>query len=241
MFNGIRKSLFLLSLKPILFLLKRAVKPERETKMLNEKIAGLLKSREEADVKCDEARKVLASAGKVRSGIQTKIAKAFAEGFTGSDEEILFMLDWENSSDEMYAFRSKFLIERKLGEVGYNTSSRQYGVGVNLYNDEADLRVAAAALKDLFRAIKPVKCDGWAGKGTEYVLVHLNISSVVEYEKFSDNVYLVKEGELYQVTTIERRRNTVIADWSEDIAEVMIKAKAYLEENYGYGEDSDED
>lgn len=209
--------------------------------MLNEKIAGLLKSRDEADVKCEEARKVLASAGKVRSGLQTKIAKAFAESFTGSDEEILFMLDWENSSDEMYAFRSKFLIERKLGEAGYNTSSRQYGIGVNLYNDEADLRVAAEALKDLFRVIKPVKCEGWAGKSTEYVKVELNISSVVEYEKFSDSVYLIKEGDLYQATTIERRHNKVIVDWSEDIAEVMIKTKEYLESYYGYSEDDEYD
>ena len=207
--------------------------------MLNEKIAGLLKSREEAEVKCEEARKVLDSAGNVRSGIQTKIAKAFAESFTGSDEEILFMLDLDNSSDAMYAFRSKFLAERKLREAGYNTVSRQYGIGVNLHNDEADLRVAAEALKDLFRVIKPVKCDGWAGKGTEYVKVELNVSSVVEYEKFSDNVYLVKEGDLYQATTIERRHNKVIADWSEDIAEVMIKAKEYLESHYGYREDDE--
>ena len=207
--------------------------------MLNEKIAGLLKSREEANVKCEDARKVLDSAYRVRSGIQTKIAKAFADGFTGSDEEILFMLDLDNSSDEMYAFRSKFLAEKKLKEAGYNTSSRQYGIGVNLYDDEADLRVAAEALKDLFRVIKPVKCDGWAGKGTEYVKVELNISSVVEYEKFSDNVYLVKEGDLYQATTIERRHNKVIVDWSEDIAEVMIKAKDYLESHYGYREDDE--
>lgn len=205
--------------------------------MLNEKIADLLKSRKDADVKCEEARKILASAGKVRSSIQTKIAKTFAESFTGSDEEVMFMLDWENSSDEMYAFRSKFLAERKLQEAGYNTSSLQYGIGVNLYNDEADLRVAAVALKDLFRVIKPVKYDGWAGKGTEYVLVNLNVSSVVEYEKFSDNVYLVKEGDLYQATTIERRHNKVIAGWSEDIAEVMIKTKEYLESHYGYRED----
>lgn len=209
--------------------------------MLNEKIAGLLKSREEADNKLVEAQKIVNAAGKVRSGIQTKIAKAFAEGFTGSDEEILFMLDLDNSSDEMYAFRSKFLAERKLREAGFNTVSRQYGIGVNLYDDEADLRVAAEALKDLFRVIKPVKCDGWAGKGTEYVLVHLNISSVVEYEKFSDNVYLVKEGDLYQATTIERRHNKVIVDWSEDIAEVMIKAKEYLESHYGYNEDDEYD
>lgn len=209
--------------------------------MMNEKIAGLLKLREEADVKCDEARKVLASAGKVRSGLQTKIAKAFAEGFTGSDEDILFMLDWENSSNEMYEFRSKFLAERKLQEAGYYTDTLQYGIGVNLYNNEAELRVAAEALKDLFRVIKPVKFNGWAGKETEYVLVNLNISSVVEYEKFGDNVYLVKEGDLYQATTIERRHNTVIADWSEDIAEVMIKAKEYLESHYGHDESDDWD
>lgn len=208
--------------------------------MLNEKIAGLLKSREEADVKCDEARKVLATAGKVRSGIQTKIAKEFSEGFTGSDEEILFMLDFENSSDDMYAFRSKFLGERKLREAGYNTSSRQYGIGVNLYNDEADLRIAATALKDLFRLIKPVNFDGWSGKGSEYVKVELNISSVVEYEKFSDNVYLVKEGDLYQATTLGHRNNYMITEWSEDIAETMIEAKRYLESHYGYDENDDE-
>lgn len=208
--------------------------------MLNEKIADLLKSRQEADVKHDELKKVAEEAWKVRVDLQNKIGKVFADGFTGSNEEILFMLDLDNNSDAMYQFRSKFLDDKKLKEAGYHIDARQYGIAVNLYNDEAGLRLAAVALKSLFPLIKPVVMDGLNINKTEYTLVHLNISSVVEYEQFSDNVYLVKEGELYQATTIERRRNKVIVDWCDDIAEVIIKAKEHLESHYGYTDEDEE-
>jgi len=209
--------------------------------MLNEKIAILLESRKEAGEKHAELKKRADDAWKECSDLQNKIGQAFAESFTGTNEEIQFMLDLDNSSDAMYNFRSKFLAEKKLKEAGYHIDSRQHGIAVNLYNDEADLRSAAEALKSLFPLIKPTVMNGWNGKETKYTLVNLNISSVVDYEKFSDNVYLVKEGDLYQATTIENRHNKVIADWSDDIAEVMIKAKEYLESHYGHDESDDWD
>lgn len=209
--------------------------------MLNEKIANLLESRKEAGVKHAELKKHADDAWKECSDLQNKIGQTFAESFTGSDEEIQFMLDLDNSSDAMYNFRSKFLAEKKLKEAGYHIDARQYGIAVNLYNDEEDLRSAAEALKSLFPLIKPVVMDGWNGSKTEYILIHLNIASVADYEKFPDNVYLVKEGELYQATTIERRHNKVIIDWSDNIAEVIIKAKEYLSSNYGYDENENWD
>ncbi len=207
--------------------------------MLNEKIANLLESRKEAGEKHAELKKRADAAWKECSDLQNKIGQAFAESFTGTNEEIQFMLSLDNNSDAMYLFRSKFLAEKKLKEAGYHTDTRQLGIAVNLYNDEADLRSAAEALKSLFPLIKPVVMNGWNGKETKYTLVNLNISSVVDYEKFSDNVYLIKEGDLYQATTIENRHNKVIADWSDDIAEVMIKAKEYLEYYYGHDESDD--
>lgn len=209
--------------------------------MLNEKIANLLESRKEAGEKHAELKKRSDDAWKECSDLQNKIGQAFAESFTGTNEEIQFMLSLDNNSDAMYLFRSKFLADKKLKEAGYNIEERQYGIAVNLYNDEADLRLAAEALKSLFSLIKPTVMNGWNGKETKYTLVNLNISSVVDYEKFSDNVYLVKEGDLYQATTIENRHNKVIADWSDDIAEVMIKAKEYLESHYGHDESDDWD
>lgn len=209
--------------------------------MLNEKIANLLESRKEAGEKHAELKKCADDAWKKCSDLQNKIGQAFAESFTGTNEEIQFMLSLDNNSDAMYLFRSKFLAEKKLKEAGYYTDTRQHGIAVNLYNDEADLRLAAEALKSLFPLIKPVVMNGWNGKETKYTLVNLNISSVVDYEKFSDNVYLVKEGDLYQATTIENRHNKVIADWSDEIAEVMIKAKEYLESHYGHDESDDWD
>lgn len=207
--------------------------------MLNEKIANLLESRKEAGEKHAELKKFADDAWKECSALQNKIGQAFAESFTDTNEEIQFMLDLDNNSDAMYNFRYKFLADKKLKEAGYHIDSRQYGIAVNLYNDEADLRSAAEALKSLFPLIKPTVMNGWNGKETEYTLVNLNISSVVDYEKFSDNVYLVKEDDLYQATTIERRHNNVIVDWSDDIAEVMIKAKEYLESHYGHNESDD--
>lgn len=208
--------------------------------MLNEKILNLLASRKEAGEKHDELKKHADDAWKECSDLQNKIGKAFAESFTGTNEEIQFMLSLDNNSDSMYLFRSKFLAEKKLKEAGYHIEANQYGIAVNLYNDEAELRLAAEALKSLFPLIKPVT-NGWNGKEKKYTLVNLNISSVADYEKFPDNVYLVKEGELYQATTIERRHNKVIIDWSDNIAEVIIKAKEYLSSNYGYDENENWD
>jgi len=209
--------------------------------MLNEKLASLLSARTEAQKEHAEKQEELRKAGKTVSNIQTQIANVFVEGFSGSNEDIAFMLDINNSSDAMYEFRSKFLKEKKLTEAGYFPQSLQYGIGVNLYNEEEDLRIAAKSLEELFPVIVPVVIKGWKGEEKEYTLVNLNISSVADYEKFPASLYLVKEGDLYQATTIERRHNDVVADWSPDIAEVLIKAKSFLESHYGYDADNDDD
>lgn len=199
-----------------------------------------MKTKKAASAQHKKLKKQLENLYTEITDINEKLAKAFRASFTGSQEEILFMLDIKNDSRDMYAFISKFLSEKKLSHAFSYPLSSQHGLAVNLYHEESDLRLAAESLKEIFPLIKPVKIKNRKGKNESYTLVELNISSIVDIDNFYSSLFLVKENNLYKATTIDNYHDEIVVDWSDDIASVLIKAKEYLKSRYGYSEDCSE-
>lgn len=209
--------------------------------MLNEKLKSLLEAKKSIAQKfadLHEKQKFLAEMSRANS---KAITKEFINNFSGSDEEVLFMLDYSNDCESMHKFRQDYLKSKQLDSAGYYPSSAQIGLQVDMTNSDEELKKSADSLKKMFHLIKPVSDVNYNTKDKKFNIVQLGTCSLINFEEFPSTVYLVEKGGLYQATTLERRHNEVFADWSEDLGQVLIDAKVKLENKYGYKTDDDEE
>lgn len=173
--------------------------------------------------------------------LQSQLLENLIENFTGSKEELLYMLDARNNTSEMHVFREKFLKEKSLETSGMSPETSQVGIKFFFYKefDDKELKKLVKSIEDIFPLLKPVKVR-MSKEEVEHVML-INTDYIAHADDLYCSVYLVERDGKYCVKTFNHYYNKTFAEWSENLEEVLKKARENIILIHGIDESYDEE
>lgn len=160
-----------------------------------------------------------------RNLLQGQLLEILIKNFTGSKEELLYMLDARNDTTKMHIFRDSYLRNKGLHTVGMYPEAEQVGLGI-LFDRSSDadyLKLSAKGIKDIFPLIRPVKVN--LVDDTTHHSMLIDTVNIDDDEKIVDNIYLIEKDGKYCIRTFNKYSPEIFAEWSEDLEWVLTKAR----------------
>lgn len=180
-----------------------------------------------------------------RLNARNHMLDVFLKNFSGSDEDVAFLLDYSQSghNDKVYDFHQKYFTEKGLVSENLYGETNQVALKMKLSNKTDDeIRALSAYMTEQpLKIIKPLQREVMFGnkKITGYRFFEIILDDSFDYSCFNGGVHLVEQNGMYAVGSASRFNSIVVVDWNSDMAETLIKAKATLREKYTYQENED--
>lgn len=189
----------------------------------------------------DRQRKVIMDA---RKKARENMFKAFLENFTGSDEEVEFMLDYSKSggSDEIYYFHKKYFAQKGIISENLHAETNQIALKLKMadMNEQQIHKLADYILEQGLNVVKPINQEAnFDGKKISgYKLFHIYPYGLFDQEHFSGDVFLIEKDGLYTVSDSSRYgNNVVVIKWNNDLHQTLVDAKNILHNEFGCEEE----
>lgn len=204
--------------------------------MLSSEFKSLLEQVADKRNTANMLREKLQVVNNERTLLQSQLLEILKKNFTGSKEELLYMLDARNDTSEMHVFREKFLKQKFLQTSGMHPETSQVGIkfAFNKYFDVDELRELVKNIKEIFPLLKPVKVH--MGKDdVEHVMI-IETDYIAHADDLCYQVYLVEKDGQYCVKTFNSHYDKTFAEWSEDLEYVLTKARENIIRIHGVDE-----
>jgi len=191
----------------------------------------------------DRQRKVIMDA---RKKARENMFKTFIENFTGSDEEVKFMLDYSKSggSDEIYYFHKKYFAPKGIISENLHGETNQIALKLKMadMNEQQIHKLADYILEQGLSVVKPinqeVSIDG--KKISEYKLFHIYPYGLFEQDYFTGDVFLIEKDGMYAVSDSSRYgNNVVVVKWNNNLHQTLVEAKDILQKEFGCKDDEE--
>lgn len=187
----------------------------------------------------DRQRKVIMDA---RKKARENMLKSFIENFTGSDEEVEFMLDYYKSggSNEIYYFHKKYFEPKGIISENLHGETNQVALKLKMADmDDSEIhKLADYILEQGLNVVKPltkeINCAGKKISG--YKLFHIYPYDLFESDYFTGDVFLIEKDGMYAVSDSSCHNSIVIVKWNNNLHKTLVDAKNILRNEYSYKE-----